>query len=155
MARGVNKAIVLGNLGNDPEIRYTAAGTAVATVSVATSSQWKDKEGNKQEDTEWHRVVFFGRLAEIVGEYLKKGSSIYVEGRLRTQKWQDKMGQDRYTTEIIGNEMQMLGGGTGNQGGFGQGGGFTPNQNTGTPQNNQQHNNQGGGFDDFDDEIPF
>lgn len=109
MARGVNKAILIGNLGNDPEVRYTPNGNAVATVSIATSETWKDKQsGELQDRTEWHRVVFFNRLAEIVGEYLHKGSKIYVEGSLRTRKWQDKNGIDRYTTEIIASEMHML-----------------------------------------------
>jgi len=111
MARGINKVILVGNLGNDPDIRYTAGGAAVANISLATTDSWRDKEsGEKQERTEWHRVVFFGRLAEIVGEYLRKGSQVYVEGRLQTRKWQDKTGNDRYTTEIVANDMQMLGG---------------------------------------------
>jgi single-strand DNA-binding protein len=110
MARGVNKVILIGNLGRDPEVRYSPSGQAIANVTIATSESWKDKtSGEKQEKTEWHRVVFFGRLAEIAGEYLKKGSQVYVEGRLQTRKWQDKDGQDRYTTEIVANEMQMLG----------------------------------------------
>lgn len=110
MARGVNKVILVGNLGRDPEVRYAPNGQAVANVTLATSESWKDKNtGEKQERTEWHRVVFFGRLAEIAGEYLKKGAQVYVEGRLQTRKWQDKDGVDRYTTEIVANEMQMLG----------------------------------------------
>ena len=111
MARGINKAIIVGNLGRDPEVRYTANGSAVANVTVATSESWKDKQsGERQERTEWHRVVFFGRLAEIAEEYLKKGSQVYIEGSIRTQKWQDKeSGQDRYTTEIVARDMQMLG----------------------------------------------
>jgi len=109
MARGVNKVILIGNLGNDPEVRYTPNGYGIANVSIATSSSWRDKQsGELQERTEWHRVVFFGKLAEIVGEYLKKGAKIYVEGSLRTRKWQDKNGVDRYTTEIIADEMNML-----------------------------------------------
>lgn len=109
MARGVNKVILIGNLGNDPEVRYTPSGSAVASISLATSETWRDKQsGELQDRTEWHRVVFFNRLAEIVGEYLRKGSKIYVEGSLRTRKWQDKNGVDRYTTEIIANEMHML-----------------------------------------------
>lgn len=109
MARGVNKVILIGNLGNDPEVRYTPNSNAVATVSLATSETWKDKQsGEAQERTEWHRIVFFNRLAEIVGEYLHKGSKVYIEGSLRTRKWQDKTGVDRYTTEIIANEMHML-----------------------------------------------
>lgn len=116
MARGVNKAILIGNLGGDPEVRYMPSGGAVANVTLATSEVWKDKQTGEQHDrTEWHRIVFFNRLAEIAGEYLKKGSKIYVEGRIQTRKWQDKNGQDRYTTEIIANEMQMLDGrGNGN-----------------------------------------
>lgn len=109
MARGINKVILIGNLGGDPEVRYTPNGSAVANVTLATSESWRDKQsGELQDRTEWHRVVFFGRLAEIVGEYLRKGSKIYVEGSLRTRKWQDKTGTDRYTTEIIANEMHML-----------------------------------------------
>ena len=109
MARGVNKAILIGNLGNDPEVRYTPNGSAVSSISLATSETWKDKQsGEMQDRTEWHKIVFFNRLAEIVGEYLHKGSKIYIEGSLRTRKWQDKNGIDRYTTEIIANEMHML-----------------------------------------------
>ena len=111
MARGINKAIILGNLGQDPTIRYTAGGAAVTSFSIATSETWKDKNtGEPQERTEWHNVVFFGKLAEIAGQYLKKGSKIYIEGKLQTRKWQDKNGIDRYTTEIIAHELQMLGG---------------------------------------------
>ena len=111
MARGVNKVTLIGNLGNDPEVRYSGNGNAVANVSLATAESWRDKDsGEQQERTEWHRVVFFGRLAEIVSEYLHKGSQIYVEGRLQTNKWQDKEGNDRCTTQIVANEMQMLGG---------------------------------------------
>lgn len=108
-ARGVNKVILLGNLGQDPETKYTSSGVAVTNVSIATSETWKDKQtGQPQERTEWHRVVFFNRLAEIAGEYLRKGSKVYIEGSLRTRKWQDQQGQDRYTTEIVAGEMQML-----------------------------------------------
>lgn len=121
MARGVNKVIIVGSLGKDPEVRYTPSGGAVANMSVATSEQWNDKAtGEKQERTEWHRVVMFGRLGEIAGEYLRKGSKVYIEGKLQTRKWQDQQGQDRYTTEIVANELQMLDsrtkpdGGTGN-----------------------------------------
>jgi len=111
MARGVNKAILIGNLGADPEVRYTPANTAVCNIRLATSEQWRDKQsGEPQEKTEWHRVVMFGRLGEIAGEYLKKGSKVYIEGRLQTRKWQGQDGQDRYTTEIVANEMQMLDG---------------------------------------------
>jgi single-strand DNA-binding protein len=110
MARGINKVILVGHLGRDPEVRYSPNGGAVTNITLATSESWKDKNsGEKQERTEWHRVVFFGRLAEIAGEYLKKGRQIYVEGRLQTRKWQDKEGKDRYTTEIVAGEMQMLG----------------------------------------------
>jgi single-strand DNA-binding protein len=109
MARGINKVILIGNLGGDPEVRYTPNGGAVANVTLATSEAWKDKQtGENHDRTEWHRVVFFNRLAEICGEYLRKGSKVYVEGRLQTRKWQDKNGQERYTTEIIASEMQML-----------------------------------------------
>ena len=109
MARGVNKVILIGNLGNDPEVRYTPNGTAIANISIATSESWRDKQsGEMQERTEWHRVVFFGKLAEIVGEYLKKGAKVFVEGALRTRKWQDKNSVERYTTEIVASEMNML-----------------------------------------------
>ncbi|HJR14204.1 MAG TPA: single-stranded DNA-binding protein [Rhodanobacteraceae bacterium] len=109
--RGINKVIIVGNVGKDPEMRYSASGTAFCTISVATSEQWKDKQtGEKQERCEWHRVKFFGKLAEIAGEYLKKGSQVYVEGALRTDKYTDKEGVERYSTDIIANEMQMLGG---------------------------------------------
>ncbi len=108
-SRGINKVILIGNLGRDPEVRYTASGSAVANVTLATSETWRDRQtGDQQERTEWHRLVFFGRLAEIAGEYLRKGSKIYVEGRLQTRKWQDQNNQDRYTTEVVANEMQML-----------------------------------------------
>ncbi|MCX7545167.1 single-stranded DNA-binding protein [Marinicella gelatinilytica] len=154
MARGINKVILVGNLGQDPEVRYTPAGAAVTTISVATTEAWNDKDGNKQERTEWHRVVFFSRLAEIAGEYLKKGSQVYIEGKLRTNKWQDKSGADRYTTEIMANEMQMLGGRSGPGGGMG--GGNMPSAPKGNKQNqNQNQNDSGPNYDDFDDEIPF
>ena len=117
MARGVNKVILVGNLGKDPETRYLPSGGAVANVTIATSESWKDKtSGEAKERTEWHNVVFYQKLAEIVGQYLKKGSQVYVEGSIRTRKWQDKEGHDRYTTEIIANEMQMLGGRPGGSG---------------------------------------
>ncbi len=120
MARGINKVILVGNLGADPEVRYTAGGSAVANLRVATAESWKDKQsGEMQERTEWHRVVLFGRLGEIAGEYLKKGSQVYLEGRLQTRKWEDRDGNERFTTEIVANEMQMLGG----RGGGGGGGG--------------------------------
>ncbi|WP_323847348.1 single-stranded DNA-binding protein [Microbulbifer magnicolonia] len=141
MARGINKVILIGNLGNDPETKYMPSGGAVTNVSLATSETWKDKQtGQQQERTEWHRVVFFNRLAEIAGEYLRKGSKVYIEGSLRTRKWQDKTsGQDRYTTEIVASEMQMLDG-RGEQGGFNQGMG---GQGMGDQGGYEQ---QGGGF---------
>ena len=146
MARGVNKVILIGNLGVDPEVRYMPSGGAVANVRVATTDSWKDKQsGEKQEQTEWHQVVFFGRLAEIAGEYLKKGSKVYVEGRLRTRKWQDKSGNDRYTTEIVANEMQMLDS-RGGSAGF-------DNERGGAPASHAEP--AGGGVADFDDDIPF
>ena len=111
MARGINKVILVGNLGNDPEVRYSANGAAIANISIATKESWKDKNtGEQQERTEWHRVVMFNRLGEIAGEYLRKGSQVYIEGKLQTRKWQDQSGNDRYSTEIVANEMQMLGG---------------------------------------------
>jgi len=122
MARGINKVILVGNLGNDPEVRYAQSGSAITTLSVATSESWKDKEGNQQERTEWHRVKAFGRLAEIMGEYLKKGRQVYIEGSLRTEKYTDKNGVEKYSTDIIADEMQMLGG-MGEGGGGGQRGG--------------------------------
>lgn len=113
MARGINKVILVGNLGNDPEVRYSQSGSAITTISVATTENWKDKNGEQQERTEWHRVKFFGRLAEIAGEYLKKGRQVYIEGSLRTEKYTDKSGVEKYSTDIIANEMQMLGSGMG------------------------------------------
>src|SRR3954464_14661801 len=124
MARGINKVILVGNLGADPETRAMPSGTTVANLRIATSESWRDKQsGEQQERTEWHRVVLFGRLGEIAAEYLKKGSQVYIEGSLRTRKWQDKQGQERYSTEIVGNEMQMLGGRGGGGGAMGGGGG--------------------------------
>jgi len=124
MARGVNKVILVGNLGADPETRYTAGGQAITSIRIATSEAWKDKQtGEQQERTEWHRVKFFGRLAEIAGEYLKKGRQVYVEGSLRTDKYTDKDGIERFSTDIIADEMQMLGGNPGSEGGGGGGGG--------------------------------
>ena len=122
MARGINKVILVGNLGNDPDVRYAQSGSAITTISVATTEAWKDKNGEQQERTEWHRVKFFGRLAEIAGEYLKKGRQVYIEGSLRTEKYTDKAGIEKYSTDIIANEMQMLGG-VGEGGGGGQRGG--------------------------------
>ena len=128
MARGINKVILIGNLGKDPEVRYMPSGGAVVNATLATSENWKDKQsGESKERTEWHNVVFFNKLAEIAGQYLKKGAKVYVEGSLRTRKWQDKDGHDRYTTEIVANEMQMLdsrGGGGGGGGGYDEGGGM-------------------------------
>ncbi|MFC4765203.1 single-stranded DNA-binding protein [Dyella koreensis] len=125
MARGINKVIIVGNLGADPETRYTGSGTAITNLRIATSEQWTDKQtGEKQDRTEWHRVVLFGKLGEIAGEYLKKGRQVYIEGSLRTSKYTDKDGVERYTTDIIGNEMQMLGGGEGGGSGGGGGGGY-------------------------------
>ena len=151
-ARGINKVILVGNLGSDPEVRYMPSGGAVANVSIATSETWKDKEtGDMKEQTEWHRVVFFNRLGEIAGEYLRKGSKIYVEGSIRTRKWQDQNGQDRYTTEIVGREMQMLDSkGTG-----------TPMTNSSTGASRSSSNNAPTPTappemgDDFNDDIPF
>ena len=159
MSRGVNKVIIIGNLGQDPEVSYTQSGNCVSKISVATSESWKDKQtGQAQERTEWHQVVFFNRLAEIAGEYLKKGSKVYIEGSLRTNKWQDQNGQDRYTTEIIANEMQMI---DSRQQGHSQQPQPQPQQ--GSPQQGQAYQNaQQGytpppsqGFNDFDDDIPF
>lgn len=162
MAKGINKVIIVGNLGKDPEVRYSANGAAIANLTIATSEQWTDKQsGQKQEKTEWHRVVMFNRLGEIAGEYLKKGSQVYIEGKLQTRKWQDNNGQDRYTTEIVANEMQMLGGRSGGGADFNpsQGGGFgggqpasAPAQSRGAAAPQQQG---GSNFDDFDDDIPF
>lgn len=162
MARGVNKVILVGNLGNDPETRYLPSGGAVTNVTIATSETWKDKQsGQAQERTEWHRVVFFNRLGEIAGEYLKKGSKVYVEGSLRTRKWQDQGGQDRYTTEIVASEMQMLDSrGAGGSAGGGdyeapaprrQSSGGSSNSNNNPPVSNEPPPN----FDNFDDDIPF
>ena len=155
MARGINKVILVGNLGRDPEVRYTASGAAVTNVTLATSDSWKDKQsGEQQERTEWHRVVFFGRLAEIAGEYLKKGRQVYVEGSLRTNKWQDQSGQDRYTTEIIASEMQMLGNRDGG------GGGAVPDfddydQSSRDSGGSPSSRPSSGSSADFDDDIPF
>jgi len=158
MARGINKVILVGHLGRDPEMRYTTGGSSVANVTVATSEQWKDRNtGENQERTEWHRVVMFGRLGEIAGEYLKKGSQVYIEGRLQTRKWQGQDGQDRYTTEIVANDMQMLGG----RGGAGCSSSASFDQDASQPSRAPQAASQapaqssGGNFDGFDDDIPF
>lgn len=166
MARGVNKVILIGNCGGDPETRYLPSGGAVTNVTLATSESWKDKQtGQQQERTEWHRVVFFNRLGEIAGEYLKKGSKVYVEGSLRTRKWQDKDGVDKYTTEIVASEMQMLdskGGGGAGAGGYEQQQARPATsrpQQSAPPANNANNNHNDGpppaNFDDFDDDIPF
>ena len=157
MARGVNKVILIGNLGRDPEVRYLPSGSAVTNLALATTESWRDKQsGEQQERTEWHRVVMFGRLAEIAGEYLRKGSQIYVEGKLQTRKWQDKQsGQDRYSTEIVANEMQMLGspagGGSASYGSRSQGG-----ANRKSADEQSAPSPAGPPMDDeFDDDIPF
>jgi len=184
MARGINKVILVGNLGNDPDTKYTQAGMAITRISLATTSVRKDKDGNQQERTEWHRVVFFGKLGEIAGEYLRKGSSVYVEGELRYDKYTGQDGVEKYTTDIVANEMQMLGGrGEGGGGGGGMGGDRpqrqqAPRQQQGGGQGGYGNQDQGGGgygggqrqqqrqappqqqsappMDDFaDDDIPF
>ena len=166
----VNKVIIVGNLGKDPEVRYMPSGGAICNVNVATTRQWKNKEsGEKQEETDWHRIVFFDRLAEIAGEYLKKGRSVYVEGRLRTRKWTDKEGKEQYTTEVVATEMQMLGGREGMGGGAGGGeeggGGYSERS---APQRPAPASRPAAsapasrpapkattGFDNMDDDIPF
>lgn len=154
MARGVNKVILIGNLGTDPEVRYTSSGSAVANLNLATSETWKDKQSGEQQDrTEWHRIVFFNRLAEIVGEYLRKGSKIYVEGSLRTRKWQDRNGIDRYTTEIIANEMHMLDSRAG--GGNNNGGGYQQKSYSNDTSKQPEPSMAGDVKEDFDDDIPF
>jgi single-strand DNA-binding protein len=177
MARGINKVILVGNLGADPETRAMPSGTTVANLRIATSESWRDKQsGEQQERTEWHRVVLFGRLGEIAAEYLKKGSQVYIEGSLRTRKWQDKQGQERYSTEIVGNDMQMLGGrGAGAGGGAAGGGGdFERGSGSGSAGGRGGRTSGGGGggdsypdeyahssgggsgkAEDFDDDIPF
>ena len=166
----INKVILIGNLGRDPEVRYTPSGAAVCNVTVATSRNWKDKtSGEKVEETEWHRVVFYDRLAEIAGEYLKKGRSVYVEGRLKTRKWQDKDGVEKYTTEIVADNMQMLGGREGMGGGDEGGGGSRgyardsgageasarPAAQQRPPAAKPAPARSSTGFDDMDDDIPF
>ena len=162
----INKVILIGNLGRDPEVRYTPNGNAICNISVATTRNWKDKtSGDKVEETEWHRVVFYDRLAEIAGEYLKKGRSVYVEGRLKTRKWQDKEGKDQYTTEVIATEMQMLGGREGMGGGAGEerGGGdeyAERPQRAAAPAarpaaSKPAASKPATGFDNMDDDIPF
>ena len=162
----INKVIIIGNLGKDPEVRYTPNGSAVCNITVATSRQWKDKNsGEKQEETEWHRIVFFDRMAEIAGEYLKKGRPVYVEGRLKTRKWTDKDGVEKYTTEIMAENMQLLGGREGGGGGDeGGGGGYSRGSQGGdrgersAPASRpaaKQAPKSSTGFDDMDDDIPF
>jgi single-strand DNA-binding protein len=178
MARGVNKVILVGNLGADPETRAMPSGSTVANLRIATSESWRDKtSGEQQERTEWHRVALFGRLAEIASEYLRKGSQVYIEGSLRTRKWQDKQGNERFSTEIVGNELQMLGGRGGGAGGAGGGGGggSGPSHGGGGGSSGGGAGGDGGGRgappdsypeyagpagpsgekDDFDDDIPF
>lgn len=159
MARGINKVILVGNLGNDPDVKYTQTGTTVTTISVATSEAWKDKQtGEQQERTEWHRVKFFGRLAEVAGEYLRKGSQVYIEGSIRTEKYTDKNGIERYSTDVIANEMQMLGG-RGEGGGGGERAARPPRQEPGRQDSAPQRRPapaQVAPADDFsDDDIPF
>jgi single-strand DNA-binding protein len=168
MARGINKVILIGNLGADPETRAMPSGTTVANLRIATSESWRDKQtGEQQERTEWHRVALFGRLAEIAGEYLRKGSQVYIEGSLRTRKWQDKQGNERYSTEIVGNELQMLGGRGAGGGGAGAGvpaggaaaGGGAGGASAGAREPDTEFAGtgapSGGERDDFDDDIPF
>ena len=151
----INKVIIIGNLGRDPETRYMPDGGAIINIPVATTEQWKDKNGKMQEKTEWHRVAFFGKLAEIAGEYLKKGSQVYVEGRLQTRKWQDKDGADKYTTEIVADRMQMLG----SRAGMGGGDRAAPEREEGSAKpaagKPAAAKATGGKFDDFEDDIPF
>ena len=149
----INKVMLIGNLGKDPEIRYMPSGDAIANLTLATTENWKDKAGEKQEKTEWHRISMFGRLAEIAGEYLKKGSSVYIEGKLQTRKWQDKDGNDRYTTEIVANEMKMLGSRpSGGDTGMDRpaSSGAKPARPAASPAPAQSS-----GFDDMEDDIPF
>ena len=146
-SRGINKVILVGNLGKDPEVRYMPNGGAVANITLATSESWKDKQsGEQKEQTEWHRVVFYQRLAEIAGEYLKKGSKVYIEGKLRTRKWQDKDGQDKYMTEIIADEMQML---------DSRGGAGSSNDSPKSEKSSSSQHSEPAGMDDFNDDIPF
>ncbi len=155
MARGINKVIIVGNLGKDPETRYMPSGSAVTNINVATSEGWKDKEsGEQQERTEWHRIVLFNRLGEIAGEYLRKGSKVYIEGRLRTRKWQDQSGNDRYTTEIVASEMQMLDSRGGNSGG-GSYDNAAPAPAAKSAAPKSAATQPAGVDDDFDDDIPF
>ena len=156
----VNKVILIGNLGRDPEVRYAPSGAAICNVTIATSRQWKDKtSGERQEETEWHRVVFYDRLAEIAGEYLKKGRPVYVEGRLTTRTWTDKDGVEKYTTEIVAEQMQLLGSREGMGEGSGEGGGMrsapAPRAPSGGAPRQAPAAKSSTGFDDMDDDIPF
>lgn len=150
----VNKVILIGNLGRDPETRYMSNGEAVTNITVATTDTWKDRSGEKQEKTEWHRVTFYRKLAEIAGEYLKKGRQVYIEGRLETRKWTDKSGNERYTTEVIASDMKMLGSRSGS-------GSFEPNATapsgsaSNSPAEQPDSVKSGSGFDDMEDDIPF
>jgi single-strand DNA-binding protein len=156
MARGVNKVILVGNLGKDPETRYMPSGSAVTNLTLATSESWKDKQsGEQQERTEWHKIAMFGRLAEIAAEYLRKGSQVYIEGKLRTRKWQDKEGKDRYTTEIVADEMQMLGSKGGGGAAAGAGAGAMGGAAAAGGSGRAAVNDSGGPPGDFDDDIPF
>jgi single-strand DNA-binding protein len=158
MARGVNKVILVGNLGGDPETRSMPSGMTVTNIRIATSESWKDKaSGAQQERTEWHSIALFGRLGEIAAEYLRKGSQVFIEGKLRTRKWQDKQGNDRFTTEIIADNMQMLGGRAGGGGGSSMGGGGGGGGGGGAPRDDydQSPPPAAGGKEDFDDDIPF
>ena len=161
MARGINKVFLIGNLGADPETRAMPSGTTVANLRVATSESWRDKQtGEQQERTEWHRVALFGRLAEVAGEYLRKGSQVYIEGSLRTRKWQDKQGNDRYSTEIVGNDLQMLGGRGGGAGAAATASGGASESGGHSGAAAPAHSEESGGgaagrSDDFDDDIPF
>ncbi len=163
MARGINKVIIIGNLGQDPDTKAMPSGMTVCNLRIATSESWKDKQtGEMKEQTEWHSVAMFGRLAEIAGEYLRKGSQVYIEGRLRTRKWQDKQGNDRYTTEVVANEMQMLGGRGGGGGGQSMGGGGGESRGSASSGGRSGGGDSGGGEPvrsstegDFDDDIPF
>ena len=161
-SNSVNKVILVGRLGRDPETRYMPDGGAITNIAVATTTTWKDKSGEKQEVTEWHRISFFGKTAEIAAEYLKKGSQVYIEGKLRTRKWQDKDGHDRYTTEVIADDMQMLGGRQGLGGDGGSGGDYSRPSDSGAPTSSGGTSKpaasaKGGAakFDDMDDDIPF
>jgi single-strand DNA-binding protein len=155
----VNKVILIGNLGRDPEVRYTPSGSAVCNLRIATTRTWKSRDsGERQEETEWHSVVLYDRQAEVAGEYLKKGRSVYIEGRLKTRKWQDKDGNDRYTTEVVAEEMKMLGGREGMGGGDEGGGGYAREERSAPapkPPASRPASKPATGFDDMDDDIPF